>query len=393
MSVDTVALQEVAEVKLGRQRSPKDHRGRQMRPYVRAANVTWSGWKLDDVKSMNFTDAEMDVYRLQAGDVLLNEASGSATEVGKPARWQGEIDDCAFQNTLIRVRPRKADSKYLLHYFSYCAATGAFARSSRGVGIVHLGRKALAEWLVPLPPIEEQRRIAMVLDAAEDLRTCRTSVLAKLDALVQSRFAAMFADTDGDAVELGDAGEVQGGLQVSAKRSGLPIEVPYLRVANVRRGSLQLDEIKTIHVTDRELDRARLQVGDLLVVEGHGNSDEIGRVAVWDGSIDPCVHQNHLIRVRCDRSILSPRYAEAFLNSHAGRRHLLQAANTTSGLNTISTRDVRAARIDVPDVQMQEEFVAFAEAVDGARITHAANLAKLNELVASLQQRAFRGDL
>lgn len=60
-----------------------------MRPYVRAANVGWSGLKLDDVKEMNFTDAEMDTYRLMAGDLLLGEASGSATEVGKPAIWNG----------------------------------------------------------------------------------------------------------------------------------------------------------------------------------------------------------------------------------------------------------------------------------------------------------------
>lgn len=186
--IPTVQLDEIAEVKLGRQRSPKDHHGDQMRPYVRAANVGWSGWKLDDVKSMNFTDAEMDVYRLEPGDLLLGEASGSAAEVGKPALWQGEIENCAFQNTLIRVRPRGADSRYLLHYFSHCASTGAFARSSRGVGIFHLGRKALAEWQVPLPPIEEQRRIAAVLDAADALRAKRRNALAKLGILTHAIF-------------------------------------------------------------------------------------------------------------------------------------------------------------------------------------------------------------
>lgn len=70
--IPTVQLDEIAEVKLGRQRSPKDHNGDQMRPYVRAANVGWSGWKLDDVKTMNFTDAEMDIYRLEPGDLLRN---------------------------------------------------------------------------------------------------------------------------------------------------------------------------------------------------------------------------------------------------------------------------------------------------------------------------------
>ena len=73
-----------------------------MRPYVRAANVGWGGLLLDDVKLMNFTDAELAVYGLQAGDLLLNEASGSASEVGKPAIWTGEIVPCAFQNPASR---------------------------------------------------------------------------------------------------------------------------------------------------------------------------------------------------------------------------------------------------------------------------------------------------
>ena len=141
-----VALDEIAEVRLGRQRSPKNHKGTHMRPYVRAANVGWFDWKLDDVKQMNFTDSEMDSYRLRPGDLLLGEASGSAKEVGKPALWNAEIADCAFQNTLIRVRPSYAvDPRYLLHYFGFQASSGAFARNSRGVGIFHLGRKALDE--------------------------------------------------------------------------------------------------------------------------------------------------------------------------------------------------------------------------------------------------------
>src|SRR5438046_9616907 len=90
-------LDSISDVRLGRQRSPKNHVGDQMRSYLRASNVGWKGLRLNDVKSMNFTDAEMEIFRLAEGDLLLNEASGSPEEVGKPALWRGEIDDCAFQ--------------------------------------------------------------------------------------------------------------------------------------------------------------------------------------------------------------------------------------------------------------------------------------------------------
>lgn len=171
-------LDSIAEVRLGRQRSPKNHTGSSMRSYLRAANVGWDGLLLDDVKQMNFSDAEMTIYRLEQGDILLGEASGSPHEVGKPALWRDEIPECAFQNTLIRVRAHRDLPEYLTHYFRYQALSGAFAAGSHGVGIHHLSRARLASWMVPLPPVSEQRRIVGILedhlshlDAAEALLT------------------------------------------------------------------------------------------------------------------------------------------------------------------------------------------------------------------------------
>lgn len=185
MTWPTTELASVAEVKLGRQRSPENHTGPCMRKYLRAANVGWNGLVLDDVKQMNFTDMEMSVFRLEPGDLLLNEASGSAKEVGKPALWTGEIENCAFQNTLLRVRPSsEVSSRYLLHYFRYQARSGAFAQGSRGVGIHHLGRDALSKWPVPLPPRDEQRRIAAILERADAVCEKRRRVMGQFDELV-----------------------------------------------------------------------------------------------------------------------------------------------------------------------------------------------------------------
>ena len=84
------------------------------------------------------------------------------------------------------------------------------------------------------------------------------------------------------------------------------------------RGFLELDELKTIRMTEGEELRTSLEYEDILIVEGHGNKEEIGRCARWDGSIVQCVHQNHLIRLRCDRSKASPLYVENFINSPGG---------------------------------------------------------------------------
>ena len=162
---ERVRLSEIAEVRLGRQRSPKRAAGPHMRPYMRAANVTWNGISLHDVKEMDFTPAEFETYALRRGDLLLSEASGSASEVGKPAIWNDEVADCCFQNTLIRVRAPEPLVPFLHLHFYKDALTGEFARAARGVGIHHLGARTLSDWQIHLPLLDEQRRIVETVNS------------------------------------------------------------------------------------------------------------------------------------------------------------------------------------------------------------------------------------
>lgn len=175
-----VALSEIAEVRLGRQRSPKRAVGPNMRPYMRAANVKWNGISLHDVKQMDFTPQEFETYALQRGDLLLSEASGSASEVGKPAVWNDEVANCCFQNTLIRVRADASLVPFLHLHFYKDALTGAFAKAARGVGIHHLGARTLADWQIHLPPADEQRRI---VDTAQSYFSRLDAVTATLERL------------------------------------------------------------------------------------------------------------------------------------------------------------------------------------------------------------------
>ena len=104
-----------------------------MRPYLRAANVTWAGLDLSDVKEMDFNPSEFGTYSLEPGDILLSEASGSPDEVGKPAIWNGQVDDCCFQNTLIRVRAESEVVPYLFYHLLSDARSGSLVeRQGRG---------------------------------------------------------------------------------------------------------------------------------------------------------------------------------------------------------------------------------------------------------------------
>lgn len=296
------------------------------------------------------------------------------------------------------VAPRRSKAvhpKFSCYYLNW--DIGAIEAGFRGAGLRHVAKRFIEELALPDFTIAEQRRVAEILDKADALRTKRRAALAQLDALTQSIFLHMFGDRSlhesWPTSTVGELADVQGGLQVSSAREGLPLSVPYLRVANVHRGLLNLDEIKQIQATEAEIARTRLVVGDVLVVEGHGNPDEIGRAALWNGSVTLCVHQNHLIRVRFDQRRIVPLFGCMYVNSAVGRRHLLRSGKTTSGLSTINVSEVRATPLIVPPIELQEEFVRQIERVDRVRDAQLSHAAHLDALFSSLQHRAFRGEL
>lgn len=307
--------------------------------------------------------------------------------------------DGVCSTDILPVRPGPALDRSYLHHCLRLPSMVALANSrSVGANLPRISPGVLAAFEIPLPPLPEQRRIAEVLDRAETLRAQRRQALAQLDALAESILLDMFGDPVSNPmrwpeVELSEVGDVQGGLQLSASRGGLPLEVPYLRVANVHRDRLDLSEIKTFRATAAELIRTMLKAGDLLIVEGHGNALEIGRCALWDGSIAECSHQNHLIRLRTDPRIAHSVYVSRFLNSAGGRRGLLSASNTTSGLNTISVSKVRSCRALLPPIHLQQSFASRLDAVAALKADQERASTKLDALFASLQHRAFRGEL
>ena len=154
-----VSVGDVGDVAVGRQRSPSKHTGRHATKYVRAANITPHGLDLTDLLEMDFTPTERAIFALEVNDVLLTEASGSGAQVGRAALWKGEVDDCCYQNTVIRFRPHSVRPEYSLLVFQHYGASGVFARAARGVGIQHLGASRFAALPFPLPPLEEQVRI------------------------------------------------------------------------------------------------------------------------------------------------------------------------------------------------------------------------------------------
>ncbi len=216
---------EVGSVGLGRQRSPKNHKGPNMRPYIRAANITWNGIDSSDVMKMNFTDAEFYRFKLEYGDVLLNEGSGSAKEVGKPAIWRNEIPNCCFQNTVLRVQPTLVSSEYLYYYFLFTALSGRFVSSAQGVNIQHIGKNGLGSYPVPVAPKKDQDRIVQfignafsVLDSVSDKHDSAVALISDLnDSILKKAFRGQLVNQLPDEES---AHEIL--MQISHQRAAFP---------------------------------------------------------------------------------------------------------------------------------------------------------------------------
>ena len=154
-----------------------------------------------------------------------------------------------------------------------------------------------------------------------------------------------------------EVGAVSYGIQKApSNRPGMHPH-PYLRVANVKAGYLDLNEIKYINVPDAQFPLFEVLPGDLLFVEGNGSRTELGRAALWNGEIEDCVHQNHLLKVRFDHEKVLPAFASRWFNTETGRGHFFRSAKTSSGLGTINSKEMRMAPIPLPPLETQQQIL------------------------------------
>lgn len=197
-------------------------------------------------------------------------------------------------------------------------------------------------------------------------------------------------------VKLRLVSDISGGLTKNQKRNSLPNKLPFLRVANVYFNKLELDELHEIGLNDTELDRVLLQRNDLLIVEGNGSVEQIGRVAIWNGIIPNCVHQNHLIKAR-PHSSANSKYLLYFLMSELGRKLIVRAASSTSGLHTLSISKVEGLFIPLCHIEEQTQVLNELEdklsAADQLDQTITTALQQAETLRQAILKKAFSGQL
>jgi type I restriction enzyme S subunit len=157
--------------------------------------------------------------------------------------------------------------------------------------------------------------------------------------------------------------DVVGGITKDKKKEEAGtgfVEVPYLRVANVQRGFLDLSTLTSIKVSAAAAERLRLQHGDVLMNEG-GDRDKLGRGWIWEGQVADCVHQNHVFRARINDEGFEPRFVSLWANTY-GQRWFFENGGQTTGIASISLSTLKRFPVPRLPLSRQAEIVAMSEA-------------------------------
>lgn len=447
-----VRVDRVGVVRLGRQRSPDKHTGEHTTKYLRAANIKPAGLDLTDILEMDFTPEERVVFSLRTGDILLTEASGSSSQVGRAAMWRNELPECCYQNTIIRFRPHVAQPDYALVVFRHYAASGIFARVARGVGIQHLGGSRFAELQFPLPPLNEQKRIAdavgkrleEIREAEGHLRTAldrlnaqrkeilATAVsgelLAPLDGkttasghasatagqIIQKSTAPQGAlfdpdltgqeQLDGDLdvlppawvwVRIDQVGDVRIGRQRSPKHHHGEHVRPYLRVANVFEDRIDITDVHEMNFTPDEYTVYALEHGDILLNEGQ-SPELVGRPAIFRNELPGACFQNTLIRFRAGPAV-DPEYALLVFMHYLHSGQFREIARWSTNIAHLGLDRFRSMPFPLPPLAKQEAIVKEArrrlDMANSQTIAVRASIERFPEMERELLAAAVAGEL
>ncbi|MDM3845976.1 MAG: restriction endonuclease subunit S [Aphanizomenon gracile PMC638.10] len=333
-------------------------------------------------------------YYINPGDILI-AMSGATT--GKIGVVPHNFNDFILQNQRVGnfkiIDSEQVDKRYLKHFVSSPSYQNQIWKSMVGVAQPNISSKQLENFEITFPALEEQKRIAEILDQAEELRTKRREAIAQLDTLTQSIFIEMFGDPVRNPKEwvkmpFGEVCVTRLGKMLDKQKQTGEYRRMYLRNANVQWFRFNLTDIFEMDFRASECEILRLQYGDLLICEG----GEPGRAAIWRDEIPECYYQKTLHRARPKHDLANSEYL-AYLLWLLSKGGGLNDHITSSTISHLTGEKLKVMKIPIPPIDLQQKFAHRIEAVEKLKASHRASLSELDALFTSLQHRAFRGEL
>ena len=258
---------------------------------------------------------------------------------------------------LVRVHSDLLDPHFVYHYLQGEKFQSLIQERISGSSVPHIFQRDMVGLKMEIPPLPEQKKIAEILSGIDNAIVKLKCKARKLDSLQFSLTEEFTQDLNGkgEPSALEENAEIRTGLAKNSNNEGDMVEMPYMRVANVQDGYLDLGEIKTISIDRGRIKKYLLEKGDVLINEG-GDLDKVGRGVIWHEEIKECLHQNHVFAVRCSKRLM-PEFLSLYLKSSHSKNYFLGCAKQTTNLASINSTQLKSFPIPVPELSVQEKFV------------------------------------
>ena len=301
---------------------------------------------------------------------------------------------CSTDILPVKVGP-DLDKRYLAYFLRQPSMVDFATSRSTGANLPRLSPKALADFQIPLPPLPEQRRIAAILDQTDALRRLRRQSLTRLSDLGQAIFYEMFGDpvSNPKGWSLGTIRDLlaEAKYGTAQKASSAGPGLPILRMGNLTYdGRIDMSDLKFVELSTKDFPKYTTIAGDLLF--NRTNSKElVGKTAVVE-TTEPLAIAGYLIRARTNEQA-NPHYISAYLNSAAGKAVLRNMCKNIVGMANINAQEMQDIVIALPPIGLQSQFADRLAVISMKRAVYEGAIRRADSLFASLQHRAFRGEL
>lgn len=385
--------------KTSRVREPKDSSF----IYVDIASIDNNQLKIVAPRRYIWSDAPSRAQQILAeGDIVFSTVRPYLKNIAQVGHeLDGAIASTGF--CVIRPNPELVISKLLFYYVASNRFIESLNTKQRGTSYPAVRDGDLMAQVILLPSLPEQEKIVAKIEelfseidnaAAELLSATRLENTHK-QAIIDSTFDTIAINHK--MTTLNDIADIRGGVTKGRKLSNVDIvQIPYLRVANVQDGYLDLKEIKYIPGTAMDLEKYQLRYGDILFTEG-GDKDKLGRGTVWRDEVSNCIHQNHIFRARVDLAKNDPEFISLAAQTTKSRHYFFSKAKQTTNLASINMTQLKLLEVpDVPIDVQQEALARINEMIDAADSIKK-SLALCSDYSRSLKQsilsKAFKGEL
>jgi type I restriction enzyme S subunit len=326
---------------------------------------------------------EIEKFTIRRHDVLATKDSETFDDIGISALVIEDFPGilCGYHLAMMRPRSQRVFGPFIAWAHASKQFRAQYEAKALGVTRFGLSQHAFRSARLPLPPLSEQRRIVVYLDAScaaidaavaakrrqlETLDALRKSIIQ--DAVTRGVAASVKLKSTGNAwmeqipngwklVCLKRIAGIQGGLTLGKQYDGPLVERPYLRVGNVQDGHLELADVSVIELPTSVAARVELRPDDVLMTEG-GDLDKLGRGTLWKGEIPDCLHQNHIFAVRCFLHKLMPMFLTYVTAAKYGRDYFEATGKKTTNLACTNATKVGQFPIPLPPLAEQEAICA-----------------------------------